>query len=232
VTRAPVPPAGVWHAHRHVIATARRRLAVASLVCVTLVVAVAFPAGAKSKRPSALNGVWRLDPTRTELPARASGAPRAMGGGFGHGGFGGGFGGGVHHGMEGGHGGRGGAGGGAVRGESARPLALPELLRVDADDRAVRLADSTGFTVAEIALAAGSAAAEDTGVTLFDAPHFEGEWKGSKLVVTRELPNGISITDTWTLTGGDHEIEIRSKVKLPGDAPTLEFKRVYVRSAG
>jgi len=232
VTRAPVPPAGVPRTHRHVIATTRRRLALTSLVGVALVVVAAFPAGARTKRPSALDGMWRLDPTRTELPAHPSGAARMMGGGFGRGGFGAGFGGGGHHGMGGRHGGEGGANEGAARSANARPLALPSLLRVDADERAVRLADSTGFTVAEIALAADSPAPGDTGVTLFDTPHFEGEWKGSKLVVTRALPNGVSITDTWTLIGGDREIEIRSKVKLPGEAPTLEFKRIYVRSAG
>jgi hypothetical protein len=190
------------------------------------VMLLVLPALARPKPAPTLTGLWRLDPSRSETPSGGGGEHRPMGGGFG--GHGGGMGwergGGGYHGERGGGSG-GGSGSRGLRG--IRPAPLPPLMRVTQDRSVVMLADTSGFTVAEIAV--GDTASADTSVTVFDTPHFTGAWQGEHLVVTRELAQGVVVTDTWTLKSKGRELEIRSSVKPSGDRPGLEFKRVYTR---
>ena len=96
----------------------------------------------------------------------------------------------------------------------------------------MELADSTGAAVADIVTGASTPAPADTATRLLAAPRLDGQWKGSKLVVTHAWPNGVVITDTWELKSHDRELDLRTEVKSPGDMPTREWKRVFMRAEG
>ncbi|MFI5372287.1 MAG: hypothetical protein ACHQ52_12085 [Candidatus Eisenbacteria bacterium] len=209
-----------------------------ALVATAAVLLLVIPALARPKPAPTLSGLWRLDPSRSETPTGGS-EHRSMGGGFGRGGGWGGMGGGHGGWGGGGRGGRGGDGsgegretgareGGGSRGlRGIRPAPLPPVMRVTQGGNLLTLADTSGVTVAEIAI--GDTATADSAVKVFDAPHFTGVWQGGHLVVTRELTQGVVVTDTWTLKSKGRELEIKSTFKPAGDRPGLEFKRVYAR---
>jgi hypothetical protein len=195
-------------------------------------------------------GEWRLDPKRSDAPARpgpdGSGAGSGRGGMWGGGGAGGR--GGSGSGRGGWSGGRGGAGGwsgggaggirvgtgGRERGAKgdaaaapgARPVRLPELMHVTQTDGLVSFEDSTGAVLQEITTLGGKA---DTLVHAPGAQVIPGGWKDGALEFERKTPRGGTIHQSITLDDAGNTLVFHTILE-GGDMPKREFKRVYQRT--
>jgi hypothetical protein len=192
------------------------RLALAGTV---MIAGAATSARASSdKKPPDLSGEWRFDPSRSDHPGRPGGeggwsrGPR-MGGRSG-----GGFPGGRRGGWGGGGGDRPEESGGTPGGRMAR---LPDLVRIEEGATYVRLADSTGTAIEEIATLGDDA---DTTSLPPEVPRLIGQWKGDRLEVKHDNGRGGKITETYSLEDKGRALVLKTKVEA---RRTFEFKRVY-----
>ena len=178
-----------------------------------------------------LTGYWRFDPSRSDMPKRPEGGGDSRGSRSGGGGWGGG---------RGGHAGRGGMGGegrmgrgrGGDAGEGAggrRHARLPDLMHVTQATTVVSFEDSTGAVIREIVTVSAKA---DTFAHAPNAEQLTGIWKGDQLEVERAGRGGSKITETVSLEDKGRLLVIHTKMKPDGDAPSMEFKRVYQRVEG
>ncbi len=195
------------------------------------------------KTPPDLSGQWRLDPSRSDHPGRPgggggwSGGPRmgGRGGGGFPGGRRGGWGGGGGWGRGGGGGGGepggepgdspGGEGGDRPEGQGGAPggrmMRMPDLVRIEEGEAFVRLADSTGTAIEEIATRGEDA---DTTSLPPEVPRLIGQWKGDRLEVKHDNGRGGKITETYSLEDKGRTLVLKTKVE---GRRTFEFKRVY-----
>jgi hypothetical protein len=118
-------------------------------------------------------------------------------------------------------------GGHGPRGVAGRPMPLPDRMRVAQSDSLIEIADSTGMAIADLAT---GAAPPEVDSSPFRTERLPGEWKGSRLTVSRDLHGAVRITDTWELKDKGRTLEIGTRV-VPEDGPTLDFKRVYRKVA-
>ena len=171
-----------------------------------------------------LNGDWRLDPARSDVPLRPPGGPDSQEARGGHGGWGGHAGGG----GEGRHGGGGGHhGDGEGRGgPETRPARLPDVMHVTQTKSVVSFEDTSGHVIREITTVA---AAADTFAHAPGAQLLSGQWSGSQLVVQHAATSGFKLTETIALEDGGRSLVIDTKVESNGSTPAREFKRVYER---
>jgi hypothetical protein len=178
---------------------------------------------ASSKPAPDLAGVWRFDPSRSNVP-------RPPGGGH-HGG--GGWGGGAPHGGGGwGAGGGGGFHGGPPpdadstgarpRPPGGRQARLPDLLTVVQTADYVRMEDSTGSDVLLILTTTGGEMPQLTAAV----PEFQGTWKGQRLEAKHEGDRG-SVQQSYEVKDKGQTLEVKTKLETPRG--TMEIKRVYER---
>ncbi len=169
-----------------------------------------------AKQPPDLSGEWRLDPSKSDTPGRPSGGGLLRGprmGGRGGGGFPGGR-------EDGGRGGWGRADEGSGGGQRMR---VPDFMRIVESAGFVRLEDSSGTALREIATRGGAA---DTTSLPSGVPRLLGEWKGDRLEVKHENARGGTITETYALDGKGRSLVLTTKFE---GRRTFEFKRVYER---
>jgi hypothetical protein len=196
-----------------------------------MVIVMALGAGAlassrAAKQAPDLSGVWRFDPSKSDLPRRPDGmggpgGPREGGGWRGGGHEGGRMG----AGSPGGPGGEGRPGGG--EGGGMRRMRLPDLFHVKQESNSLLIADSTGQAVEQI-VTSGAAKPAPSG----DVAREIGHWTGDQLKVERESPRGGAITEIFQLSNGGRTLVVRTTMPAMGDRPAREFKRVYVRQSG
>ncbi len=102
---------------------------------------------------------------------------------------------------------------------------LPDLVRIEQSEAFVRMEDSTGAALEEIATRGDAA---DTTSLPPEVPRLIGQWKGDKLEVTRDNGRGGKITETYALEDKGKTLVLKTKVEA---RRTFEFKRVYERVA-
>jgi hypothetical protein len=171
-----------------------------------------------------LSGTWSYDPDDSDQPGRM--------GGRGYGGIRGGFGG--------GYGGRGGFGGMGERGGRGRgrdgeeaDSALrrpPSRLVIAQTDSTITISPRTPRDSAEYTLyfdGRDIAAPEALGGS---RTRLSGRWHKSRFEVTRELPNGATLTEGYELTRHGQRLVIHLRLSRgQGEQAMPEFRRVYDR---
>ena len=90
----------------------------------------------------------------------------------------------------------------------------------------VSFEDSTGAVLREIVTVSAKA---DTFAHAPTAEQVAGEWKGDQLVVQRPGRSGSTVTETLSLEDKGNLLLIHTTMKSEGDAPSMDFKRVYRR---
>ncbi len=201
----------------------RRILIGLALLVATFIGARAAYSG-ESKHPPDLSGTWRFDPSRSDAPPAWGGGGHGGGGhgGGGHGGGGGGWGG-HHGGYHGGGGYGGGPEGSSESGQAhARPMRLPDILRIEEQPEYVVLEDSTGADLMQIVIGDGKVTSNPAAAVL----RAQGEWKKDQLEAKHEDDRGFKITQTYALEDKGRTLEITTKIE---GRRSFEGKRVYVR---
>ena len=186
-------------------------------VLLAIVTLCAAPAHAETPDPNAppvfaalmvpdLTGLWRLDRTASDAPPPGGRGP----------------------------GGPGGSGGPPPEGSMHRPggpdtrmggrgRRLPELIHITHGETTIRIEDSTGTVVQEIAMGDTPAPTAEG-----EIPIGHGMWKkDGALVVTRTGPRG-TVTEQFTLEDQGATLVVRARM-TGRDGEAREFKRVYRR---
>jgi len=191
-------------------------------------------------------GTWTYNPDDSDQPSQMGGGGGYGGGeGGGRGGFGGGFGGGGRGGFGGGrggggggYGGRGGRGGGAggqggEQGDSTMRTPPGRLVITQTDStmtigpRTPR--DSVAYTLFYDGRDVSAPALGGSQLTM------RGRWNKNRFEVSRQLPNGGTLTEAYEVTKHGQRLVIHVKVNGPAregqEQPTSmrDFKRVYDR---
>jgi hypothetical protein len=176
---------------------------------------------ASSKPAPDLAGVWRFDPSRSDVPRGPGGGGHHSGGGWGGGHGGGGGGGGGHRGGPPSEDDSTGARRQAPGGRGQR---LPDRITVVQTPDYVRMEDSTGTDLMVIVTSsAGDSLPVKSGV-----PELHGNWKGQRLEAKHEDQRG-SVEQTYELKDKGQTLEVKTKFDTPRG--TMEVKRVYERVA-
>jgi len=194
-----------------------------------------YDVGSTAPQPApqgvSLAGTWTYNPDASDQPGQL------VGGGYGggrRGGFGGGFGGGGRFG--GGMGGRGGEGGEGRRGRGGQPgdstMREPpgRLVIVQTDSSMVIGARTPRDSVVDTLFFDGRSVM----VRALDGSQqsLSGRWNKGRFEVTRELPNGGTLTEGYELAKHGQRLVIHLKVSRPqNDEQRVmpEFRRVYDR---
>ena len=187
-----------------------------------------------------LAGTWTYNPDDSDQPSQMGGGGGyggGRGGRGGGGGFGGGFGGGGRGGFGGGRGGgggggggegRGGRGGGGAQGDTAF-RSPPGRLVITQDDSSVTIGprtprDSVAYTLYFDGRDVSAAALGGSQVSM------RGRWHKNRFEVSRELPNGGTLTEGYEVTKHGQRLVIHVKVaRAQNEQAMPEFRRVYDR---
>ncbi len=231
-----------------------RFTAVAAAIALALNFSAARAAHAgASDTPPDFTGAWKLDPSKSDMPARpdnggrGGGARGGMSGGGRHGGGGGGWGGGMGRGGGGGGGGYGrhgggdgdasgtppdgasadAAGGGPAGARGGHMGFLPAFIRVAQTSSEIEFADSAGTEVREIALVA---APFDSNATQPKVPRDPGEWNKSKLDVEKMGPGDLKIREEFSLEDAGQTLVVKTHLDGGRDG-SRDMKRVYRKAS-
>ena len=189
-----------------------------------------------AKTAPSLAGLWRLDPSKSDMPGGHGGGHGGWGAGAGGAG-GGAWGGGHHHGGMGGdggmgggfghHGGHEGMGGGppdSTRMGGAMARRLPDLIRIQQTANDVTFADSAGSALLQVLTSTSNAGAPEPGA---QAEQFTGKWNGDHLEFKRPGPGGQDVTQKIHLEDKGRTLVIETKIPGNGERPGRDLKRVY-----
>ncbi len=190
-------------------------------------------------------GTWTYNPDDSDQPSQMSGGGYGGGRGGGGGGFGGGFGGGGRGGFGGGrgggggYGGRGGGGGGSRGGQGgdlgdSTMASPPGRLVITQTDSTMTIGprtprDSVAYTLFYDGRDVSAPALGGSQLTM------RGRWNKQQFEVSRQLPNGGTLTESYQLTKHGQRLVIHVKVTRPSrdgseqSSAMPEFKRVYDR---
>jgi hypothetical protein len=112
--------------------------------------------------------------------------------------------------------------GGRGRG-GMRRFRFPELIRIEQAEGRVRIADSSGAMLQEVAI--GDAPAPND-----EVQRVIGRWNDQRLEIQRPGRPGMSFRESWELEDGGQSLVIRTRIgRDDGSAPAREMKRVYRR---
>ena len=187
-----------------------------------------------------LAGTWTYNPDDSDRPGQMGGGGfgGGRGGPGGGGGFGGGFGGGGRGGFGGGRRGGGGGGGGRGGPPGGPPGDMPGdttlrnppgRLVITQNDSSVTFGprtprDSVAYTLYFDGRDVSAAALGGAQVSM------RGRWHRSRFEVSRELPNGGTLTEGYEVTKHGQRLVIHVKVaRAQNEQAMPEFRRVYDR---
>lgn len=168
---------------------------------------------AATVRADDFTGVWKLDLARSDSPR--GGGMRGLDGAGGMRGA---------DGARRPEGARRPAGEARRGGEAHRGMGrgrLPATLAIERTGGVIRIADSTGAVLQQIAIGGATA---DTSV----ARTARGEWNEAGLEIRRNGRGGRTAAETWSLETDGRTLVIRTRMESESGA--REFKRVYVRA--
>lgn len=116
------------------------------------------------------------------------------------------------------------------RGNGARGILLPEVIRIDQRPTMVRIADSRHRPLQRIMIGGkfDSRYGDQSGIR---PDYLLGHWRGRTLVVEHNTgPRGAAVTQTFTLENRGRSLVVRTRREGWGRTGTIEFTTVYHRA--